>query len=67
MRVTDKVLFKQGTSTTVGPGSYEISKDIDRKIYNPTIPREGVSSNYHATSGRRRNNGTIKDNYDVDS
>jgi hypothetical protein len=72
MRVVDDSFVKKTTTATVGPGSYEITKDIDRKIYNPTIPRDGVNSTiFNSYRGghqkKRNNNGSIKDNYDVNS
>ena len=38
----DKFVLKT-TNETVGPGSYEITKNMDRKINNPTIPREELN------------------------
>ena len=32
--------IKKTTNPLVGPGSYEITKEIDRRIYAPTIPRD---------------------------
>eukprot|EP00347_Sterkiella_histriomuscorum_P010908 403374461 len=69
MRTVDDTLVKQTTNSTVGPGSYEITKELDRKIYNPTIPRDGINQSVYYTQGRKynRNNGSIKDNYDIQS
>jgi hypothetical protein len=59
---------KTSTLPSVGPGSYEVSKDTERKLINPTFPRQGLNNSM--VSGRinkRLNNGSIRDNYEFES
>lgn len=70
MRTADDSFVKKTTINTVGPGSYEIMSSgtgLERKIYNPTIPRDGVNNSMFAMRKKQRNNGSIRDNYEDDS
>lgn len=59
---------KKTTNPSVGPGSYDITKEIDRKIYAPSIPRDMTNKSMITQMGRvKRNKGSIRDNFDVDS
>lgn len=58
----------------IGPGSYDVTKQIDRKIHAPTIPRDTQNrsmfsnfSNLPKNSGPKRNKGTIRDEYQESS
>ncbi len=68
----EDLFVRKTTEPTVGPGSYDIRREINRSIPNPTIPRETVSKPGENLGGgglvfKRKTYGSIKDNYETDS
>ncbi len=51
----------------VGPGSYDNAKEINRKIPNPTIPRDKNNSFIGEVTSKRKNKGSIKQNFEEDT